>query len=280
MARSEYEGNRERFSGFAEAYDRYRYRPPKVLADLLCRYAGLRHPDLVVDLGCATGPSTRFWADRAARVVGVDPVEEMLATARAATRAENVEYRLGYGHETRIPDACADIVTCSQSFHWMEPQSTMAEVVRILRPGGVFAAYHYRMIAATGIAALDAAAEETSEIVGRLERRHDLKRETRFFGKAGYTAAVRDAGVFALVKEVTLHREDTTSAERLVGVLETLGAVQSLRKLGIDDDELGLTRLRAVAAEHLGEETAPIHVSYLGSIGVLPGAPAPEVRRS
>ncbi len=36
------------------------------------------------------------------------------------------------------------IVTCSQSFHWMEPHSTLAEIARILRPGGVFSAYDYQ----------------------------------------------------------------------------------------------------------------------------------------
>lgn len=31
--------------------------------------------------------------------------------------------------------------TVAQALHWMEPASTLAEVARILRPGGVFAAY-------------------------------------------------------------------------------------------------------------------------------------------
>ena len=35
------------------------------------------------------------------------------------------------------------MVTCSQSFHWMEPASTIAEVSRVLRHGGVFAIYDY-----------------------------------------------------------------------------------------------------------------------------------------
>ncbi|MBV8225541.1 MAG: hypothetical protein JO232_10170 [Verrucomicrobia bacterium] len=33
------------------------------------------------------------------------------------------------------------MITASQSFHWMEPVSTLHEVARILRAGGVFAAY-------------------------------------------------------------------------------------------------------------------------------------------
>jgi SAM-dependent methyltransferase len=35
------------------------------------------------------------------------------------------------------------VVTCAQSFHWMEPEATIAEIARILRPGGIFAAYDF-----------------------------------------------------------------------------------------------------------------------------------------
>ncbi len=34
----DYAGSRSRFSGFAAAYDKYRFRPPAVLAEILCRY--------------------------------------------------------------------------------------------------------------------------------------------------------------------------------------------------------------------------------------------------
>ncbi|MBV8999273.1 MAG: methyltransferase domain-containing protein [Solirubrobacterales bacterium] len=32
--------------------------------------------------------------------------------------------------ETGLPDTCADVITCAQSFHWMEPESTIAEIAR------------------------------------------------------------------------------------------------------------------------------------------------------
>src|SRR3984893_18785877 len=57
--------------------------------------------------------------------------------------AAHIAYREGVAHRTGLPDGCADIVTCAQSLHWMEPTSTLAEVARILRPGGLFAAYDY-----------------------------------------------------------------------------------------------------------------------------------------
>ncbi len=47
----------------------------------------------------------------------------------------------GSAEETGLPDACADIVTASQAMHWFDAARALPEIARILRPGGVFAAY-------------------------------------------------------------------------------------------------------------------------------------------
>ena len=111
--------------GFSAHYDRFRPRPPQALLDVLCRYARTDRPELVVDLGCGTGLSTRAWSGTAARIVGVEPNPAMLA---AAEPAPGVEFREAFAAETGLDDGCADIVTCSQSLHWMEPEPTLAEV--------------------------------------------------------------------------------------------------------------------------------------------------------
>lgn len=264
----DYRGNIDRFSGFAESYDRYRFHPPAILQEVLCRYANREHPDLVVDLGCGTGLSTRFWADLAERVVGVEPADDMRGCAIARTAATHVEYRPGYGHETGLPDACADIVTCSQSFHWMEPSATLAEVGRILRPCGVFAAYDYQWPAVTGIAELDAAIEETSDTVFRLEEERGLKRKTQFFATDEHAQRMQGCGIFSLVRKIYLHSVEATSPERLVRGFETQGALQTLRRQGVSDEEMGLTRLDAAARNHLGSDHHPIYVSYFVHIGL------------
>src|SRR5262249_57366903 len=69
--------------GFAGAYDTARPGPPVVVLDVLERCAGGR-PRLVVDLGSGTGLSSRAWAGRATRVVGVEANPAMLAIAREA----------------------------------------------------------------------------------------------------------------------------------------------------------------------------------------------------
>ena len=130
-------------AGFAEHYDAYRPRPPEVILDALVRYATNARPRRVVDLGSGTGLSTRAWAERAHDVVGVEANAAMLAVAEGNTNAANVRYVRAFANETGLPDTYAELVTCSQSFHWMEPVSTLREAARLLRPGGLFAAYDY-----------------------------------------------------------------------------------------------------------------------------------------
>jgi SAM-dependent methyltransferase len=72
-------------AGFAEHYDRYRPRPPLALLELLPPLAGVERASLVVDLGSRTGLSSRFWAERADQVVGVEPNEAMLRFAEETT---------------------------------------------------------------------------------------------------------------------------------------------------------------------------------------------------
>jgi len=101
--------------GFALHYDRYRPRPPAALFETLLQLARTERPALVVDLGAGTGLSTRPWAALAERVVGVEPNSSMRDTAEGLTPQPNVEFVLGFSHETGLPDACADVVTASQS---------------------------------------------------------------------------------------------------------------------------------------------------------------------
>ena len=75
-------------------------------------------------------------------------------------------------------------------------------------------------------------------------------------------------GEFASVRNLSLHSVEASSAERLVGGFGTLGAIQTLRRQGVTDQELGLTELREAARAHLGDDDVPIYVSYTLHIGV------------
>src|SRR5215469_3832071 len=135
------------WTGKASSYDRVRPTPPPALLDLLTQLIGMPHPTLVVEVGSGTGLSTAIWGERAERVIGIEPNADMRQEAVHKVEdhpyAAQIEYREGVAHQTGLPDGCADIVTAAQSFHWMEPTATLAEIARILRPGGLFAAYDY-----------------------------------------------------------------------------------------------------------------------------------------
>ncbi len=128
---------------FAEGYDRHRLTPPRALLKILTLVAQAERPRLVVDLGAGTGLSTRVWAGHAEQIVGVEANARMLEWAQRVTQEPNVSYVEAFASDTGLCAGSADLVTCAQAFHWMEPTTVLREAWRVLRSGGVFAAYDY-----------------------------------------------------------------------------------------------------------------------------------------
>jgi len=85
--------NLERFSGFADRYDARRPMPPAALVDLLTQLAQVTQPRLIVDIGCGTGLSTRIWAGRAEKVIGIEPNADMRRQAEMHSIIVGVSYR-------------------------------------------------------------------------------------------------------------------------------------------------------------------------------------------
>lgn len=95
----------------------------------------------VLDLGCAGGFMAEALADRSARVTGIDPAEGAINAARAHARARGLRigYDVGVGEALPYDDACFDAVVCVDVLeHVADLNKVMAEVARVLRPGGLF----------------------------------------------------------------------------------------------------------------------------------------------
>jgi len=261
--------NVERFTGFVDVYDAFRPRPPLALLDILTQLARAPRPALVVDLGSGTGPSTAIWAARAASVVGVEPSDDMRgqAEARIAGEPANVRYHAGYANATGLPDGCADIVTCSQSLHWMEPVSTFAEIARVLRHGGVFAAYDCDLPPTLNVE-IEQACQAFAVQKHVAERAHGFSRDVRAWDKQGHLERMRASGQFRLTKEIVLHHVEQGGAERLVGLELSQGGVATLLKNGVSEDEIGITALRETARRLLGDAVVPWYFSYRVRLGV------------
>lgn len=93
----------------------------------------------VLDLGAGTGKLTAALARRPGLVItAVDPDATMLAQLRA--RLPDLDARVGSAELIPLPDASVDAVVAGQAWHWFDGERAMAEVARVLRPGGVLAA--------------------------------------------------------------------------------------------------------------------------------------------
>lgn len=126
-----------RFSDRAEDYAKYRPSyPEEAIATIL---EGLGNPSQLVaaDIGAGTGISSRLLAERGVRVIAIEPNAAM---REAAESHPLVEFRDGSAEATNLPDASVDLVTCFQSFHWFNPEPTLVEFHRILKPSGRLAA--------------------------------------------------------------------------------------------------------------------------------------------
>lgn len=97
---------------------------------------------IFVDLGCGPGfLGIELGRLRPrARIIGVDPSGEMLQIARenaAMVGLLNYEGRQGRAEEMSLESGCADLVISQSSFHeWEDAHRGLAEINRVLRPGG------------------------------------------------------------------------------------------------------------------------------------------------
>jgi SAM-dependent methyltransferase len=124
-------------TGFArsvEAYERARPEyPPEAIA-WLAEELDLRPGRTVVDLAAGSGKLTRPLAALGCEVIAIEPVAEMRAAIGPAARALD-----GTAEAMALPDDSADAVTVGQAFHWFDGPKALAEIERVLRPGGALA---------------------------------------------------------------------------------------------------------------------------------------------
>ncbi len=133
------DGPTTRFTGLADAYARFRPTYPAAAVDFILERCGLGPGDVLVDVGCGTGISSRLFASRGLRVIGLEPNPDMRARALAEPLppgGTQPTYRDGRAEATGLAASCAHAVLAAQAFHWFEPTATLAEFHRILRPAG------------------------------------------------------------------------------------------------------------------------------------------------
>lgn len=247
--------NADQFADTVESYKRVRPITPTAVVDLLCQFSGMeRPPDCLVDIGCGPGLSLQSWIGHAKELIGIDPCEAMLQEAGRSFPSGHISWRLGHGGATGLQDNQADIVTAVQSFHWMEPTSTLNEVARILKPNGVFAMINYDMPPLMHWE-LDALFNTFIENTIRVEKKYFDPNGFRRWSKNDFGVRALDSGHFRCVRDISLHAVEMGDSTRLVDL--ALSGVPVRHSSEPSLDSLGLEALRRRAVELWGEAAIP-----------------------
>src|SRR5688572_14668535 len=128
----------DHFSAVACRYADFRPHYPPAIFDWLAEIAPAR--GMAWDCAAGTGQATIDLAARFKRVIATDASPEQIA---AATLRPNIEYRVATAEQSGLPDRSADLVTVAQALHWFDFERFYAEIKRVLRTDGIFAAWAY-----------------------------------------------------------------------------------------------------------------------------------------
>jgi SAM-dependent methyltransferase len=88
----------------------------------------------VLELGAGTGKLTRLLVSAFGRVVAVEPAEAMRRLLVAL--CPEAEVLAGTAQEIPLADASVYAVFAAEAFHWFDDERSLAEIARVLRPGG------------------------------------------------------------------------------------------------------------------------------------------------
>jgi SAM-dependent methyltransferase len=120
-------------SGDSWPHDYERGRPgwPPAAIDVL----HLPRSATVLDLGAGTGKLTRDLLDAFDSVIAVEPADAMRRVL--SNLFPGCDARAGDARALPVADASVDAIFAAQSFHWFNDLESLAEIARVLRPGGV-----------------------------------------------------------------------------------------------------------------------------------------------
>lgn len=95
------------------------------------------------DVGCGNGQASIPLASRFRQILATDLSVAQIDRAR---RLPNIRYQVAHCDRSGLPAASCDLITVAQAIHWFDFDKFYAEVRRVLKPGGLLAAWTYTLL--------------------------------------------------------------------------------------------------------------------------------------
>jgi SAM-dependent methyltransferase len=247
------------FDAWAGDYDRYRPGYPEELFRTIRARLNLPDHPLVVDLGAGTGRASLAMAELGWRVTAVEPGKPMLDVLRgkAANRGLLVATLQASAESTRLDAASADLATAAQAFHWFDGNLAIAEMARIVKPGGG-AAVFWNVREESRSAFVDDYHGMLQERFGDADTGQYLQ-AGRPMGRDGTRAAFAGSRSFEAPELIELHHDVRMTADDFVGMAFTASYV---RALSPQEQERFRLDLAALLGRHGLNDGRPFAVPY------------------
>jgi SAM-dependent methyltransferase len=232
------------FDAIAETYERGRPAYPKEVIARLAAELQIERGDRVLDLAAGTGKLTKALLDFGLDAVAVEPQESLRGLLEEAIGSERV--REGTAEAIPLEDGSVAAVTVADAFHWFEPAGALAEIARVLRPGG-------------GVALLACAvdwggtswAHEVGTVIAELRPEHPL------FDGPSWQESVKAAGGWTEPREIQLTFPEQTDAER---VIDYIGSMSWMAALPQEQRTKTLAQVAAIIRAGETPSELPVHV--------------------
>lgn len=131
------------FDTLAQDYERGRVGYSNDVYNALVGY-GLKPRAKIVDVGCGTGLASGPLIENGFLVTGIDPSEAMLAVARR--EYPGATWQAGLAERLPFDDASVDATISGQAFHHIDRPKALAEMMRVLRKGGIVAVWWKHLV--------------------------------------------------------------------------------------------------------------------------------------
>jgi SAM-dependent methyltransferase len=229
-----------RFADVAGAYERGRPEYPPAVVRAIAAELGIAQGEAVLDLAAGTGKFTRALLGIGMDVIAVEPQPPL----REILAASIGKQRVGAGVAEAIPleDASVAAVTVADAFHWFDHAVALAEIQRVLRPGGGLAIV-------TTVPGWNGAS--WAHDVGKLIA--DLRPEHPRFDGMRWQDSVLAAKGWSAPREIRLTAVQPADAE---GVVDYLSSVSWIAALPESQRDETLARLGAIV--NAGETPAEL----------------------